>query len=276
MIYYFKTFLRLIFIFLYISCNSNNYTAEKDLMGPEHFINEIKNGRVQFNNKNQIDIASKRWEIAIEGAKNANRPIPILNSIKADSTALLVIDMQRVFLDEGAAIEVPEGRKIITNINKLANSIRDKGGMVFWFRYIVDDDIGLLKYFESESYLGGNRISPLEAMKESNKYFELHPSLDIKENDIVINKNRYSAVHGSNIVDVLRENNIKNVIVTGVTTDVCAGNTAESLMQKDFYIVMVWDGTATLSRLEHELYLARIYGLYGDVMGTEEIIRRFN
>lgn len=219
-------------------------------------------------------IAINRWLIAANGAKNANRPIPVLATIEATHTALLVIDMQRGFLDVGSSIEVPDGRAIVTNINKMAAALRDKGGQVYFFQVRVNEREGLLKYFESKSYLGGDRESPMKAFQPGHPQFDLSPDLDVQKRDIIMEKNRYSAVLGSDIVDVLRKRGIENVIITGVTTDVCAGNTAEDLMQKDFHVVMVWDGCAALDRLEHELYLARIFGLYGDVMPTDEVIRR--
>lgn len=242
--------------------------------GPYFIKTSIDSGVVNFITHERLLIASARWETAIDGAKNAKRPIPILHNIQAKKTALLVIDMQRAFLDSGAAIEVPEGRTIVSSINKLANALRKEGALVVWFRYIVNEQEGLLKHFESESYLGGNRESPMKALRPGHPQFELYPELDVQKNDIIMDKIRYSAVLGSHIVDTLAKYGIENVIVTGVTTDVCAGNTAEDLMQKDFHVIMVWDGTAALDRLEHELYLARIFGLYGDVMPTEEILQR--
>ncbi|MEK6321992.1 MAG: cysteine hydrolase [Acidobacteriota bacterium] len=242
--------------------------------GPLFIKNFIDSGLVSTLTSDKQSIASHRWQVSIDGAENAQRAIPILRTINSKKTALLVVDMQRAFLDEGAAIEVAEGRLIVPNINRIASVLREKGGQVIFLRFLVNDQVGMLKYFEGKSYLGSDRESPMEALQAGHPQFELHPDLDVKENDIVMDKTRFSAVIGSNIVDVLREHAIENVIVTGVTTDVCAGNTAEDLMQKDFHIVMVWDGTATLDRLEHELYLARIFGLYGDVMPTEEVLGR--
>ena len=244
--------------------------------GPVYIENAIRAGAIRNFNPSKARIATQRWKKAIDGAKNASREMPILREINISETALLVVDMQRAFLDPGAAIEVTSGRGIVPNINKLATEIRQGGGKVVFFRYLVNENAGLLKHFERQSYLGNDRESPLEALQKGHPQFELYPELDIEEDDIIMDKIRYSAVLGSSIVDTLNQYHIKNVIITGVTTDVCAGNTAEDLMQKDFFVVVVWDGTAALDRLEHELSLARIYGLYGDVMPTEEIILRLN
>ena len=42
-----------------------------------------------------------------------------LHRCQSGQTALLVIDMQRGFLEPGAALEVPEGRQIIPNVRRL-------------------------------------------------------------------------------------------------------------------------------------------------------------
>jgi ureidoacrylate peracid hydrolase len=243
--------------------------------GPNFIKNEIESGRTRLVGE-RSRIAASRWQIAVDAAKTAERPIPILQTIAAKNTALLVVDMQRAFLDVGAAIEVAQGRSLVPNINNLSAAIRQKGGLIIFFRYLVDERVGMLKFFEAKSYLGPDRESPLEALRPGHPQFELYPELDVGAQDIVLDKIRFSAVLGSNIVDLLRERRIENVIVTGVTTDVCAGNTAEDLMQMDFHLVMVWDGTAALDRLDHELYLARIFGLYGDVMTTEEVLARLD
>jgi len=244
------------------------------LYGPYFIKKFIDSGGILNFTQDKAQIASSRWQVAIDAAKNAERPIPILERINSKRTALLVIDMQRAFLDKGAAIEVPDGRSIIPNINKIASALREKGGVVIFFRYLVNENVGMLKYFEGKSYLGKDRESPMKALRPGHPQFELFPELNVKDGDLIMDKTRYSAVLGSNIVDVLKAKGIESVIVTGVTTDVCAGNTAEDLMQKDFHVIMVWDGTAALDRLEHELYLARIFGLYGDVMPTEEVLER--
>lgn len=244
------------------------------LHGPFYIKNAIECGSVQNLTSHKARIASYRWQVAIDAANNASRKIPLLDTINTSKTALVVIDMQRAFLDKDAAVEVPEGRSIVPNINKLAAHVRIRGGKVIFFRYLVNQNVGMLRFFEAQSYLSKDRESPMKALQAEHPQFELYPELDVEKNDIIMNKTRYSAVLGSAIVDTLRKYNIENAIITGVTTDVCAGNTAECLMQKDFHVVMVWDGTAALDRLEHELYLARIFGLYGDVMPSEEVLMR--
>jgi nicotinamidase-related amidase len=240
--------------------------------GPPDIINLIRTGTWDSAEKRELAIA--RWQLAGSGAKTAERPVPILKAMEARHTALLVVDMQHGFLDVGAACEVAAGWALVPNVNKLATALREKGGQVVFLRYLVNEPDGLLKPFAGQSSLGAHRESPLKAFRPGHSQFELFSGLDVRKSDTIMDTTRYSAVMGSGIVEFLKQKGIENVIIAGVTTDVGAGNTAEDLMQKDFHVVMVWDGCAARDRLEHELYLARIFGLYGDVMPTDEILQR--
>jgi ureidoacrylate peracid hydrolase len=56
----------------------------------------------------------------------------IYESLEPAKTALIVVDMQRAFVAEGAAIETPAARGIVPNINRLARALRTSGGNVVW------------------------------------------------------------------------------------------------------------------------------------------------
>ena len=49
-----------------------------------------------------------------------------VHRLQPGRTALLVIDMQRGFLEPGAALEVPAGRAIIPNVQKLVEACRQR------------------------------------------------------------------------------------------------------------------------------------------------------
>jgi ureidoacrylate peracid hydrolase len=50
--------------------------------------------------------------------------------IEPKRTALLVIDMQRTFMEPGAPSEVPVARDIVPNINRISRTVRAAGGLV--------------------------------------------------------------------------------------------------------------------------------------------------
>src|SRR5215813_8288051 len=59
-----------------------------------------------------------------------------LHRLEPGRTALLVIDMQRGFLESGAALEVPPGRAIIPNLQRLVEACRRKGVPVIFTEFV--------------------------------------------------------------------------------------------------------------------------------------------
>lgn len=56
------------------------------------------------------------------------------------ATALIVIDLQNCFLvEETASAYVPHAVDIIPNVNRLAHTVRETGGKVFWIRNTADE-----------------------------------------------------------------------------------------------------------------------------------------
>ena len=53
-------------------------------------------------------------------------------ALAADRTALVVIDMQNMFLEPGAPREVPVAHDIVPNVNRLARAMRRSDGTVVW------------------------------------------------------------------------------------------------------------------------------------------------
>jgi len=56
-------------------------------------------------------------------------------------TALLIIDMQHGFLDEGAALEVADGRAIVPNIARLIDVCREVGVPVIFTEFIYSSAV---------------------------------------------------------------------------------------------------------------------------------------
>ncbi|MEK7543123.1 MAG: cysteine hydrolase [Patescibacteria group bacterium] len=252
-----------------------------NLNGPAEFIRIIsENGNSLGLSGFEQEKAITTWSVMLKAAANSGRKIPLWERLDSKQTALIVVDMQNAFVAAGAPIEIAKGREITGIINILADIVRKKRGKVIWIQYSIEKDKGFLAPFESRSYIDQKRISPLEACLPGNPLFEIYPDLNVSQKDIRIKKNRYCASYSTlkpSLRETLRSNNIKNVIIAGVSTDVCAGGTAEGLAQTGFNVIVAWDGTAALDRLiGHEGYLARLWILYCEVMTTKQIISLLN
>jgi ureidoacrylate peracid hydrolase len=187
-------------------------------------------------------------------------------------TALIVVDMQNAFMLPGVAHSpCLMAQEIVPNINRLAQAVRDTGGTVVWIKTAYTDET-----LESWSTLYG-MIGPkgtakrAGALTRGSKGYELWPELDVRAEDLTVEKNRYSAfIQGSsNLADVLRARDLDTLLITGTVTNVCCESTARDAMMLNFKTIMLTDGNAAVTDEDHNASLANFYLTFGDIMSTD-------
>src|ERR1700730_5620933 len=99
-------------------------------------------------------------------------------------TALVVVDMQNAFMLPGVAHALcPMAEKIVPNINRLAQAVRETGGTVVWIKTTFKDDAlrSWSTYFEM---LSPARVTKrIEALAADSKGHALWSGLDVRPQD---------------------------------------------------------------------------------------------
>ena len=199
----------------------------------------------------------------------------VYDALDPAKTALVIVDMQNAFMLPGVAHALcPMAEKIVPNINRLAQAVRQTGGTVIWIKTTFKADAlkNWSTYFEMvKPEQGARRVAALTA---DSKGHELWPALDVRPDDLIVEKNRFSAfIQGSsNLAEVLREHGLDTVLVTGTVTNVCCESTARDAMMLNFKTLMVSDGNAAVTDDEHNATLISFYLTFGDVMSTDQLI----
>jgi len=103
---------------------------------------------------------------------------------------------------------------------------------------------------------------------------ELWPELDVRPEDEIVKKYRYSAFMPgtSALPDRLRVRGFDTVLIIGTVTNVCCESSARNANMTNFRTIMVSDGNAALSQEEHDASLTAFYNTFGDVMVADMII----
>jgi ureidoacrylate peracid hydrolase len=190
-------------------------------------------------------------------------------------TALIVVDMQNAFmLPEVAHALCPMAERIVPNINRLARAVRATGGTVAWIKTTFTPDVlaSWSTYFEMVTpQLHQRRIAALTA---GGKGHELWASLEVRPEDLTVEKTRFSAfIQGSSdLAAVLRDRGLDTILVTGTVTNVCCESTARDAMMLNFRTVMVTDGNAAVTDEDHNASLSAFYLTFGDIMSTDMLI----
>ena len=192
------------------------------------------------------------------------------------STALVVVDMQNYFMTEPYQAACAVAREIVPNVNRLAAAVRGAGGKVVWVQNLAPWESEVSWSVVREMYGADRAKKRWESMQRDAHGFQLWPGLEVRDGDERVIKRRYSAfIQGSsNIANVLDDNRIRTLIVTGVATNVCCESTARDAMMLNYRSLMVSDACATATDAEHAATMGNFYLFFGDVQSTDEIIAR--
>jgi len=197
--------------------------------------------------------------------------------LRPRQTALVVVDLQNAFMDDAVGHAVcPMARDIVPAVNRLAAAVRAAGGGVFWIQNTYDAR-SAIEWSQSDAMMtDAARARRVAAMSEGSKGHELWPELDVRPEDEIVRKYRFSAfLPGTcDLAYRLRARGFDTVLITGTVTNVCCESSARDAMMMNFRTVMVTDANAALTTEEHQASLLNFYNIFGDVMDTDFIIRR--
>jgi len=190
-------------------------------------------------------------------------------------TALIVVDLQNAFMDDAFGHAVcPAARDIVPNVNRLAAATRAAGGAVFWIKNTFDETCLTEWSVMQDISTPAMRARRAAAMSENTRGHALWPTLDVRPEDEIVKKYRFSAFlpGASDLPDRLRARGFDTVLIAGTVTNVCCESSARDAMMSNFRVIMVSDGNAAMTQAEHEASLTAFYLTFGDVMDTDMLI----
>lgn len=212
-------------------------------------------------------------EYAVRTAMRRNGKLRKYQTLEPTKTALLVIDMQNAFLLPGMAMELPHGRDIIPNINRVAATVRECGGIVVWIQVNHAAAAAEWTIWFDLHMSPGQKEQTIRELTPGHVGYELHAKLDAQPDDVYIEKIRLSAFVGdsSNLHQELQRRGIDSVIITGALSNGCCESTARDAMQLNYRTIFVSDANATRTDEEHNATLGNMVQTFADVLSTEEV-----
>jgi ureidoacrylate peracid hydrolase len=199
----------------------------------------------------------------------------IFSDLDPKRTALVVIDLQYAFMDDEIGHAVcPAARDIVPAVNRLAGAVRASGGGVFWIKNTFDESCLTEWSVMQDMATPAARARRAAAMSEGSLGHDLWPGLDVKPEDEILKKFRFSAFlpGASTLPERLKARRLDTVLITGTVTNVCCDSSARDAMMSNFRVVMISDGNAAVTPEEHEASLTAFYLTFGDVMDTDMVV----
>lgn len=188
-----------------------------------------------------------------------------MNKMISPNTALVVIDVQKGF--DNPKWGVRNNLDAEENISRLLNDWRKEKLPVIHVQHCSSED-----------------NSPL---KPGQPGCEFKPEATPLTDEMIFKKSVNSAFIGTNLEQHLRDKNITDIVIVGLTTDHCVSTTTRMAGNLGFNVLLVGDATATFDRAGSDgsfysadeifnIHLASLHGEFCKVVTTRSLIENID
>ena len=164
-------------------------------------------------------------------------------------TALLLMDLQQSILQN-----YPDGG-LLERIRTALAAARRAGLPVVWVRVCFRPGYPEV----SPRNVRFSEMRQTGRLLESDPGSDIHPSLDVQPQDVVVTKRRISAFAGSDLEVVLRAAGIESLVLAGVATSGVVLSTVRLAADMDYRLIVLADGCADGDPEVHRVLTEKVF-----------------
>ncbi|WP_295808804.1 isochorismatase family cysteine hydrolase [uncultured Nitratireductor sp.] len=204
---------------------------------------------------------------------------PYDGNLNAENTALIVIDLQRDFLSPDGyfarkGYDPARLRQVLPNVDRLVAACREVGICIVYTRQGYRADMADMTPYERWRRKRAGMENTDVFLRES-QGFELVPELDVRPEDVIVDKTCNGSFTYTDLDHVLRAKGITHLLFTGCTTDVCVHTSLREACDRNFQCLTVTDGCASGDAYAHDAALHMVTvedGVFGTVADTQAVL----
>lgn len=183
----------------------------------------------------------------------------VLDRVSVDParSALLVIDMQNDFVEQGGALVVPDAAATVPRIAGLLERARAAGMRVAFSQDTHDEG-------DPEWRIWGEHV------RRDTWGWQIVDELAPREDELVIRKVRYDAFYGTHLDHFLRLWGVETVVICGTVANICVHYTAASAALRWYDVVIARDAVSALDPFDLESSLRQTAFLFAGKVTTSD------